>query len=98
MEQMKVPEERIIQLNYEDAGLHINVRELRPVIFEGSEGYYCVLGPDVQSGIAGSGNTIAAALANWIDALEERIKNPADDDEVALYAIDVLQASNRKVW
>lgn len=95
---MKVAEDRIIQLDYEDGNLSINIRELRPVIFEGSEGYYCVLGPDVQTGILGSGTTIKGALASWEAALEMRIKSPADDDEVALYALDVLQASNKRVW
>lgn len=95
---MKVAEDRIIQLNYEDEKLSLRVRELLPVVFEGSEGYYCVLGPNVETGITGSGTTIAGAMASWEDALDKRIRNPGDDDEVALYASDVLQASNKKVW
>lgn len=95
---MKVAEDRIIQLNYEDVNLSVDIRELRPVVFEGSEGYYCVLGPNVETGITGSGTTIEGALASWKVALDKRIRNPGDDDEVALYAADVLQASNKKVW
>ncbi len=98
MEQMKVAEERIIQLNYEDEKLSLGVRELRPVVFEGGGGYFCVLGPSVERGITGSGTTIENALIEWEAALEKRIQKRDDDDEVALYAADVLQASNRKVW
>ncbi|MFC3199993.1 hypothetical protein ACFOET_20400 [Parapedobacter deserti] len=98
MEQMKVAEERLVKLDYEDANLPLSIKELRPVVFEGSEGYYCVLGPDVNKGIVGSGTTIKAALASWEDALGKRMKNLKEHDEVALYAADVLHASNRKVW
>ncbi|PPL03500.1 hypothetical protein SAMN05444682_102103 [Parapedobacter indicus] len=96
---MKVAEERVVQLNYEDTHLSINVRELRPVVFESKEGYFCVLGPDIQTGIVGSGNTIREALASWETALERRTKkSPSEEDEVALYVRDVLQASNNDVW
>lgn len=98
MEQIKITKERIIQVNYEDANLPIIVRELRPVVFESSGGYCCILGPDERTGIVGSGTTIKSALASWEAELRKRINKPADDDEVALYAVDVLQASNKKVW
>jgi len=98
MEQMKVAEERIIQLNYEDAHLSTNVRELRPVVFENMDGYLCALGPDVQTGIVGSGNTIEEALNSWEAALEKRIKSPSEEDNLAQYVRDVLQASNKDVW
>ncbi|MFC7523626.1 hypothetical protein ACFQRK_06735 [Parapedobacter sp. GCM10030251] len=98
MEQMKVAEERVIQLNYEDTHLSTNARELRPVVFESSEGYLCVLGPDVQTGIVGSGSTIEEALDSWEAALGRRIKTPSEDDELAIYVRDVLQASNKDVW
>ncbi|WP_143053949.1 hypothetical protein [Parapedobacter koreensis] len=98
MKQMKVAEDRIIQLNYEDKAVSLLIKELQPVVFQKNEGYCCVLGPDTQAGVAGYGDTIQEALANWEDAMKRRMRNPDDRDEVALYAIDMLQASNKKVW
>lgn len=98
MEQMKVAEERIIQLNYEDTHLSANIRELRPVVFESSEGYLCVLGPDIQTGVVGHGSTIEEALGSWEAMLEKRMKSPADDDDLAIYVRDVLRTSNKDVW
>ncbi|MBK1438445.1 hypothetical protein JHJ32_00470 [Parapedobacter sp. ISTM3] len=98
MKQMKVAEDRVIQLNYEDKNISLLVKELQPVVFQADEGYNCILGPDMQTGVVGYGDTIKGALASWESAMKKRMERADDGDEVALYATDMLQASNKKVW
>lgn len=98
MEQMKIPESMIVRINYEEKELPSSVRELRPVVFKDGESYCCLLGPDPQEGIFGCGNTEKEALNDWKSSLEMRIDNLKEDDEVAQYVKDRLNASNKKIW
>ena len=98
MKQMKVPAEQLVELDYEASDCPALVRELQPAIFRDGNGYRCLLGPDVQTAIIGSGDTVDQAIANWELALRERMQDADEGDEVAQYALDMLQASNRKVW
>ncbi|WP_134089951.1 hypothetical protein [Olivibacter sp. XZL3] len=98
MEQMRIPQEMIVPFNYESQDLPRSVKELRPVIFQDGNDFCCVLGPDTRKGIFACGLSPQEALKNWQHNLDERIKNHPDDDEVAAYIIDALNASNKKVW
>jgi len=98
MQQMNIPEELSIPFNYEGADVPAVISELRPQLFHDGEDYCCLLGPDIQSGIYGCGISTEDALRDWQQNLTKRITQPDESDEVALYAIDVLNASNRKVW
>lgn len=98
MKQMNIAEQRQVQLDYEAANISYNIGELRPVIFKEGKLYRCLLGPNLQEGIAGVGNTLNEALADWEQQLNMRIAAPRDDDEVAQYASELLTASNKKVW
>jgi len=98
MKQMKIPDSVQVAYNYEAPGVPNEVKELRPALFRDGGDYCCILGPDEQTGIFGCGISLEDALSAWMHNLAVRITQPADDDEVALYAIDVLKASNKKVW
>lgn len=95
---MNIPQACQVRLDYEANDLSLNVRELRPVLFKEENQYRCLLGPNMQQGIVGAGNTPDEALADWEAQLKERMADPPQDDEVALYAVDLLKASNKKVW
>jgi len=98
MEQINIPQSCQVLLDFEAENISSVVRELRPTIFMEDGGYRCVLGPNLQQGIVGNGETPAAALAEWERQLKARIETLSDDDEVAYYAAELLNASNRKVW
>lgn len=98
MEQIRIPREMIVRFDYEAKDVPSSVRELRPVIFQDGNDFCCVLGPDMRNGIFACGLSPQEALKNWQRNLVERIKNHAEDDEVAIYVVDTLKASNRKVW
>lgn len=98
MEQMKISEQLKVALNYEAKELSRAVKELQPVVYQDGNEFCCLLGPNTTTGIFGCGISIAEALKDWERNLEKRIENITENDEVALYTIDVLKASNRKVW
>ncbi|MCX2429879.1 hypothetical protein [Pedobacter sp. GR22-10] len=97
MEQMNIAEELKVTLNYEAKDLSRPVRELRPVLFKDGPGYSCLLGPDLDTGIIGSGNTPAKALQDWERSLYQRIDRPTEDDATAQYAKDQLSVSKNDV-
>lgn len=98
MEQMRIPQEMVIRFNYEAKDVPRSVKKLRPVIFQDGNDFCCVLGPDMRRGIFGCGLSPQEALKNWQRNLDERMKNYPEDDEVANHVVEVLNASNRKVW
>jgi len=98
MKQMKISEQLKVSLNYEEKELSRAVKELQPVVFQDGNEFCCLLGPDMKEGIFGCGISLQEALKDWERNLEKRINNATEGDEVALYAIDVLKASNKKIW
>jgi hypothetical protein len=98
MEQFNVPEEKKINIDYENAGHPDSVKTFRPLVYKEGDSYCCALGPNPKQAVIGRGDTVEQALADWNKQLQERIKNPGEDDEVALYICDTLKASVNKVW
>ena len=98
MEQMKISSDKIVPIDFESEDLPSEIRELRPVVFKEEASYWCLLGPDPHKGIFGSGESPLDALADWLENLRIRLKTLDEEDEVANYAWDTLQTTNRDVW
>lgn len=99
MEQMNMQGMEVINFNFEDTSLPGPVRELRPAVYKQGDGYCVILGPDLQHGISGCGNTPQAALENWNKHLQERIKTAdAGDDLLLQEIIDYLNTKRANVW
>lgn len=98
MEQMKIAAEKIVPIDFDAEELPYEIRELRPVVFKEETSYWCLLGPDVENGILGNGETVSDAFEDWLKMLRKRLKSTDDSDEVANFIRDSLTASNRKIW
>jgi hypothetical protein len=98
MEQMKISSDKIVPIDFESEDLPSEIRELRPVVFKEEASYWCLLGPDPHQGIFGSGESPLDALSDWLENLRIRLKTLDEEDEVANYARDTLQTTNRDVW
>lgn len=98
MIQMKISEDAIIPIDYDSNELSDFVKELRPVVFMEGDSFCCLLGPNQQEGIFGCGDSSDEAIEDWEKTLNKRLDKAEDDDEIANYVKDSLNASNRKVW
>ena len=97
MEQMNVPEEVKIPINFSDESLPVSISAFRPLLFEEGEEFCCVLGPDAEIGIVGRGATPEEAMDDWDSNLKDRIKYHKPEDPVASYVVDYMKASVNKV-
>ncbi|WP_217700122.1 hypothetical protein [Sphingobacterium sp. CZ-UAM] len=95
---MKIAAEKIVPIDFDSEELPYEIRELRPVVFKEETSYWCLLGPDVETGILGNGETVSDAFEDWLKMLRKRLKSTDDRDEVANFIRDSLTASNRKIW
>lgn len=98
MIQMKISEDAIIPIDYDSNKLSDFVKELRPVVYMEGKRFCCLLGPNPQEGIFGCGDSSDEAIQDWENTLKKRLEKAKDDDEIANYVKDSLNASNRKVW
>lgn len=90
MEQMEIPKEQIIEVEYTGAAV-----ALQPVVFAEGDSYCCLLGPDPQAGVFGCGDSPDEALKDWDKNLQERLLNGSDDDEVFTHVKDVIFQRNK---
>jgi hypothetical protein len=85
MKQMQVPEEMVVQINYEDSDIPETVRELRPAVYRDGDSFCVLLGPDPQAGIFGCGDTTDQALRDWDQHFTEHMENHPQNDELVEY-------------
>ena len=85
MKQLDVPDEMKVAIDLSDGHVPESVKTFQPVLFRDGDAYCCVLGPDTEEGVVGSGKTPKEALKSWEKSLRERMKVNDKDDEVALY-------------
>jgi hypothetical protein len=85
MKQMNIDTEQIVQVEYTGAAI-----ALKPVVFKDGDSYCCILGPDPQQGIFGCGDTPEEALSEWEAALQARLKNANQDDEVVKLVMGII--------
>ncbi len=95
---MKIDPTHVVDIDLTTDETPRTIKVLRPVVFLEGEEFGCLLGPDKDRGIYGSGKSAEAALADWNMNLASRIENPAEDDEVAQFAIDSLSITKNDVW
>jgi len=57
------------------------VQKLKPKVYQQDDVFCCLSGPDKETGIFGSGDTLDAAIQAWKSALEERFKRLHGEDE-----------------
>ena len=85
MKQLEVPSEMKVTIDFTDKKVPESARTFQPVLFKDGDSYSCVLGPDPQQGVFGSGKTPIAALKDWDKNLKQRMKANDKDDEVSLF-------------
>lgn len=97
---MQISEEARVPFDYEREDVSRAVCELRPVVYREGSLFRCVLGPDLENSISGQGQTPDAAVEDWTNALQRRLRASASGemDEVTQYAKDVLNTSVNDVW
>lgn len=98
MEQMNVDESLKIDVDYTQEVLPKSARNLRPLVWKDNDLYNCLLGPDVNQGVFGSGETPLLAIVDWDTRLTSRLAEPKQNDEVIQYVKDVYKADNTEVW
>lgn len=98
MEQMNVPEQMKVKVDYTHSDLPASVRTFRPLLFRDGKLYCCILGPDLERGVFGCGDTEKDAFIDWDRSYQLRRKSTNENDEVARYINDTLKSSVNKVW
>jgi hypothetical protein len=56
------------------------------------------LGPNMESGILGKGDSPEAAIEDWKAALKQRVQSAAEEDELANFVKDSLNFTKNDVW
>jgi hypothetical protein len=98
MEQMKVDPEALVPTDFENEALTRNLKIFRPAVFVEGNTYFCLLGPDKESGILGQGDSARAAMFDWDVRFNEFLTNHEADDPLAQYVLDTLATSANMVW
>jgi hypothetical protein len=88
MEQMNIPKDQIVQVEYLGAS-----EVLKPVVFKEGDSYCCLLGPDPQAGVFGCGDTPMEALSDWDANLQARLRSADPSDPVVKYVREVVDKS-----
>lgn len=98
MEQMNVEESLKVNIDFSEQTLPKSVKELQPLLWKDADSYKCLLGPDLNDGILGMGQTPLLAIIEWDNQLMKRLSTATEDDHVIQYVKDVYKADNTEVW
>jgi hypothetical protein len=90
MQQMKVPKEIEVQIDFKGPAIPYRAGILHPVVFKDGKNYCCVLGPDLDDGVFGFGESPEQALQDWDKNLTERIELAGEGDELVSYVNNQL--------
>jgi hypothetical protein len=94
MEQMQIPEDMKVDVDYDTVDLPDSAKILEPVVFKEGDSYCCLLGPDPQTGIFGCGDTAELAVEDWNKNLQDAMVHITEGDpEVLKYVNEKLSAS-----
>lgn len=85
MEQMKADGLQTVEINFDDSTLPETVRKLHPLVWHDGNAYCAVLGPDMQAGVFGCGETVDAALNDWDQHITDYLENASAEDEMAKF-------------
>lgn len=98
MKQMIIDQAAIVNIDFTKPEVDRTLKTLQPVVFRDGARYCCHLGPDMEQGILGRGDTPDAAIAAWKDQLKKRVQTASEEDELATFARDSLNFSKNDVW
>jgi hypothetical protein len=98
MIQMTIDPELVVDFDFTKPEVNRTLKNLQPVVYRNGDKFNCLLGPDLEQGILGTGSTPEEAIYNWEAKLQERIQDPAEDDEVSEFVIDTLRMTKDDVW
>ncbi len=98
MEQMIIDQSAIVAIDFTAADVDRTLKTLQPVVFQEGEQFACHLGPDMEHGILGKGDSPEAAIADWKAALKQRVEHAGEEDELATFVKDSLNFSKNDVW
>jgi hypothetical protein len=98
MEQMNVSEEQKVRFDFSPITLPGYVREFQPLLFKDGETFVAVLGPDLQTGITGKGNSPEEALLDWNKNIKERLRKADDNDSVTQFVMDSIHTHKKDIW
>ncbi|KQS30920.1 hypothetical protein ASG33_11175 [Dyadobacter sp. Leaf189] len=98
MEQMKIDQDALVSVDFENEALTRNLKIFRPAVFKDGDTYKCLLGPDLDSGILGVGDTARAAMLDWDVKLNEFLTAHDPNDPLAQYVLDMLATTSNMVW
>lgn len=87
IETMKIDPSAVVQPDFE---LPRAADVLQPVLFQESNQYCCLLGPDPQAGVFGCGTTAQEAVNDWEQHLKDRVNNAGKSDKLAGQIVDEL--------
>lgn len=98
MIQMVIDPSLVVDFDFTRPEVNRTLKNLQPVVYKDGTAYNCLLGPDLERGILGTGATPEEAIYQWEKNLQQRIQEPAEDDEVAEFVIDTLRMTKDDVW
>lgn len=94
MDQMNIPENLQISIDYEDPKLPGTVAIFKPLLWKERESFCCIVGPNPQTGVFGCGETAQEALIDWDKHLQALIDNPRANNEISEYVTKTMDAFN----
>lgn len=97
MEQMKIDQQAIVPVDFENEGLSRNLKLFRPAVFKDGDSYCALLGPDPTTGIFGCGSSAEAAMLDWDNHLNDFVRSHDPDDPLAEYVLATLTASPNNI-
>ena len=95
MKQMNIKEELKVDFNYNGPNVPGTVKALRPLVYQEGGAFHCVLGPDTQTGVYGTGNTAEEATMQWAAILDQRATICELDKETGHFILEKLSAINQ---
>ncbi len=75
----------IIPFDYDEVGVPMEVKILKPPIFHDGDHVCVLLGEDPQAGIFGCAKELDEALGDWQHNLRERLQKADANDEFATF-------------
>ena len=98
MRQMNVNEDLKVEIDFTTWEIPSPATILQPLVFREGNSYHCLLGPNLEEGVLGEGDTPYSAIQNWEINLKQRISSGNSDDEVGQYIKDSLNITKDDVW
>jgi hypothetical protein len=98
MIQISIDPELIVDFDFTTRETNRTLKNLQPVVYKNGDKYNCLLGPDLERGILGTGSTPEEAISDWEVNLKNRIKDSKEDDELSEFVIDTLKMTDNDVW